>query len=664
MSQILNSLIISEGTATLHALEKVMSINLEGYILSFLRIPMAELEDLDRVPDLVFIENGGNLSPGDVQGVVRQFPHTTCVVLDEHGDMDRRLYLRAGADEVMSLADLDSIIGKHLIEKLLAFKELADARSVIAQSEERFKGVIENSHDIILLLDAEGSIVYTSPAFQRRLGYEEWEVLGRDFTAYVHEEDAPDIKARLHDIVSAPPTQATDFEFRIRKRDDGWRDFEAVATNLLRNVTVQSVVINMRDVTAQKENEAELAQYRDHLERLVEKRTREVAEAHQQADTVVAASPDALIAIDDQGIITFISDHYRKLYPDSAHLLKTGRHIDEAFGVVTREIGLKPDDQRYKEMIDWWHAPKGSKEFRMNNGTWVRLQARRRQDDKGTVISSTNISEYKRQQALLAAQSEELAIALAKERAIVEQQKTFVSMVSHEFRTPLTIIDGNAQILHSRGVVMDKESLQKRTTTIRQAVERLVRLIESILSAHMIDSGKLNTEMKSCDIAAILNAAALDQQDISPRHKIRVALNDMPPLFYGDEKILRQIISNLLSNAVKYSPVDTADRYADVHLRARGENGYVVIEVQDSGVGIPESELPRISTKYFRASTSGGIPGTGLGLSLVRQFVDLHAGQLDIRSTVGVGTVVSVSLPVAATADKTMLASQQSSGVV
>lgn len=642
MSQILNSLIVSKGLDTQHALEKIMVNNLEGYILSFATYAPDALKDIDREPDLIFIAMDYVLPGNEVQRILKTFPRKTYVVLDENPGQKRRMYLNMGIDEVMSLSDLRSEVGKHLLEKILALHDLAAAEMRIAQGEERFRGIIEHSHDIIVLLDADGTILYTSPAFTRQLGYEVWEVLGQPFFSFVHASNKDEFQSKFRGLALFTDEDATSMSFKFWHKNREWLDFEAIGSNLLRDVTVQAIVLHCRDVTAHRATELELDKYRRHLEELVEKRTQEAAEANRRADAVIAASPDALIAMDDKGIISFASRHYYTLYPHSAKLLAPGAHVMDAFKVVAHESGLMEDDPRYDDIRAWWQSPKGSKEFKMENGTWVRMQARKIQKTNGIVISTTNITDYKRQQALLAAQSAELAGALAKERGVVEQQKTFVSMVSHEFRTPLTIIDGNAQIIQKRGDTIGKEALEKRSATIRAAVDRLVRLIETILSAHMMDSGRLELKRGECDIAQIIREAVADQQEISPQHKIRFeARSGVPKVMFLDGKVIRQMMANLLSNAVKYSP-----RSDMVEVMAFCQGNYVIIEVQDHGIGIPEAELPHVFTKYFRATTSSGIPGSGLGLNLVQQFVGLHHGEVSLRSKEGVGTVVTVKLPI------------------
>lgn len=515
MSQVLNSLVISRGREALHTLENIMQNNIEGYILSFSAHTLQDLWSVDREPDLIFIDNRGDVTEDNITTVLSAFPHRTCVVLDDMPDIARARLRKLGVDEVMSLSDLQSSIGRTLLEKLLAYKDLAAA-------------------------------------------------------------------------------------------------------------------------------ERELEQHRRNLERLVEQRTKEAEAANMRADAVLAASPDALIAIDEQGYISFLSKHYYTAYPHSAKLLEKGAHILDAFRIVSHEMGLEESDPRYADMAAWWKKPKGMKEFRMDNGIWLRLQARRVPDTNATVISTTNITAYKRQQALRTAQSAELAMALAKEKGVVEQQKTFISMVSHEFRTPLTIIDGNAQIIEKRGDAIGKAALEKRAVTIRSAVNRLVKLIEAILSAHMLESGKLSAALEPCDLTALVKDVCAEQQEVSPDHDITVTLRGLPSAMQLDKKLIRLCIANLLSNAVKYSPEGKC-----VSVNGFCEDGRAVIEVKDNGVGIPEKEQGQIFERYYRASTSSGVPGSGLGLSLVRQFVALHKGEVSLRSKVGVGTVIAVSLPLA-----------------
>lgn len=643
MSQTLRSLLITnKALATAPVLERILRVTLSSYDHHFSSCALADIASIEDWVDLVFIDDtSGEMAESDVLAVTHAFKQTTCIVLGDYAAEQRRALIHGDVDEVMSMAELESPLGRHLLEKLLAFKQLAEAQQRAVQSEERFKGVIEHAHEIMLLVDADGTVVYTSPAFARQSGYEEWEILGQSLRQFIHPDDLSAAQKSFAMVCAASANTPHALEYRLSSKDGSWRQYDAVATNLLATDTVHAVVMNLRDVTAQRQAEEQLENYRQHLETLVEKRTRELVEVQARANTVIDASPDALLAMDVDGTILFISEHYRQSYPKSAAVLVPGRNVVDVFRTVATEIGLTESDSRYRDVLNWWKAPRGTVEFLMNNGTCLRLRAKQMQNGQGTVVATTNITDLKKQQSMLAAQASELAAALETERDIVEQQKTFVSMVSHEFRTPLTIIDGNAQIIHSRAESIDPANLVKRSATIRNAVDRLVRLIEAILSSHMMDSGRLRSDPAPCDIAAVIDAAVRDQQEISTGHTIATEVSSLPPQMLLDEKIIRQMMANLLSNAVKYSP--GKDR---VDVRAGKQGREVVISVQDYGVGIPEKELPKITSKYFRASTSSGIPGTGLGLSLVRRFVDLHGGQFDIASVEGQGTTVTVRLPI------------------
>lgn len=237
----------------------------------------------------------------------------------------------------------------------------------------------------------------------------------------------------------------------------------------------------------------------------------------------------------------------------------------------------------------------------------------------------------------------ELRESLEKEKEVIEQQKQFISMVSHEFRTPLTIIDGNAQIIVNRGDKLTTEMLQKRSITIRKAVDRLVGLIERVLSEKVLESGDLDVDLSPCNYASMVREICIEKLSITPNAKIQLDIGRDIPEMMLDEKLVHQIVVNLISNAFKYSKEEP-----EVKVKVYLDGVNVSLEVSDKGVGIPMDELNKIFTKYFRASTASEIPGTGLGLNLVKQIAQLHGGDAYIDSEVDMGTTVTVSLPIKA----------------
>lgn len=247
----------------------------------------------------------------------------------------------------------------------------------------------------------------------------------------------------------------------------------------------------------------------------------------------------------------------------------------------------------------------------------------------------------------LNAKSQKLERALQKEKELNQMQRQFVSMASHEFRTPLAIIDSTAQRLLSLLHKPDKDdACKKKITKIRNSVERLSSLIESTLAVEAIDSGKTEFNVKACDIHSLIAEVCERQQEISHSHTIKSNLDDLPGQIIADEGRLDQIFTNILSNAVKYSP--EAD---SIDVRGWVDADHVVIVVSDQGLGIPEAEIEQIYDRFFRASSACGIVGTGIGLFLVREFVALHNGSVDVKSTEGKGTTFTIRIPISPQVD-------------
>ncbi|MFD1625263.1 hybrid sensor histidine kinase/response regulator [Azospirillum griseum] len=234
--------------------------------------------------------------------------------------------------------------------------------------------------------------------------------------------------------------------------------------------------------------------------------------------------------------------------------------------------------------------------------------------------------------------------ALERERAAAKQQREFVAMVSHEFRTPLAIIDSACEILGGPYQITDQQR-GKRIGMIRESVRRMTELMESVLNISKLEAGGLEAHPVPTDLAALLRTAADRLQSTITSHRIVVETVGVPTGIPADPRMIDHIVTNLLSNAVKYSP--GRDR---VLLRAGVNAQEVQITVADEGVGIPTEEIPRLFDKFFRASTSSGIAGTGIGLYLADQFVRLHGGRIEVTSAVGRGSLFTVHLPLSGAA--------------
>jgi signal transduction histidine kinase len=227
--------------------------------------------------------------------------------------------------------------------------------------------------------------------------------------------------------------------------------------------------------------------------------------------------------------------------------------------------------------------------------------------------------------------------ALMRETEAKRELRQFLSMVSHEFRTPLAIIDSSAQMLRLRAGEADPGRVG-RLDTIREGVQRLLGLIDTCLADEQLDSGHLTLEEKTFDLARMIEAAINQHRTAAPdRFFIFPATPAL--MVWGDPSLISLVINNLLGNAVKYSPAGSV-----VRVDAGFDGADVSLSVTDQGIGIPDGETETIFERFHRASNARGIPGSGIGLHMVRQIVRMHGGAIRVDSRPGAGTCFTVRL--------------------
>ncbi|MBK1836193.1 DUF3369 domain-containing protein [Azospirillum sp. YIM B02556] len=242
------------------------------------------------------------------------------------------------------------------------------------------------------------------------------------------------------------------------------------------------------------------------------------------------------------------------------------------------------------------------------------------------------------QKALILAK-ERVERALERELLARDQQRQFLGMVSHEFRTPLAIIDSAAQLLAMRAGQVEPEMLE-RLAVIRGSVQRLTGLIDSHLTDERLQSNALVLERAEVDLPGLIGNVVRPFRVAYPDREFRMTLDGLPRRAEIDANLIALVLSNLVNNAVKYS-----GPHGPIHLHGDTDGALAVIEVTDCGRGIPEPELPRLFDRFFRGSGASGVPGTGIGLHTVQQIVLLHGGAVTVDSKLGRGSTFRVLLP-------------------
>jgi signal transduction histidine kinase len=261
----------------------------------------------------------------------------------------------------------------------------------------------------------------------------------------------------------------------------------------------------------------------------------------------------------------------------------------------------------------------------------------------GTAAVWWRLRRRKTKLRLAAEHRAELERALAREQELSQLKSRFVSIVSHEFRTPLGIIGSSAEILEHYQDKLSPEQRGEHLRVIVENVKRTARMMEDALALSRMDSGAVRFNPAPLHVHGFCERlcdeiiSATDRKN-PIRMECAAELKTELPL---DETLLRHILSNLLNNAVKYSRPDEP-----VHFRAIRKNGMLQFDIEDQGIGIPEADRERLFEAFHRAENVGDVRGTGLGLVIAKRCCDLHSGAITFESEEGAGTTFHVTLPI------------------
>lgn len=381
---------------------------------------------------------------------------------------------------------------------------------------------------------------------------------------------------------------------------------------------------------------ADVVRHARELELRVADRTGQYRQAKEQVEAILNTSSDPI------ALITVSGD-----------ILQANRAFQQAFG-VTKDAGetlppipaLIEDSAGLAIHTAIKAAATGAKEhhkvtIRRNDGTTFPADVAINPllDADGTarsaVFSLHDISEYQNL-------ADSLRAALEQERRLVELKSRFGMMVSHEFRTPLASIQTSTDLLQTYHGRLTDERRGEVLSTISRQVRHLSGMLDDILSISKADTVGMDFNPAATDLMELCQSLVDEARWLDhERHRINLSFAAgviaRPVL---DQALLRRALTNLLANALKYSPDESV-----VEFSVRQERDQIIMVIRDEGIGIPESELPRLFDSFFRASNVGNIPGTGLGLAIACRAVEAHGGEISVASDQGHGAAFTLVLP-------------------
>jgi PAS domain S-box-containing protein len=472
-------------------------------------------------------------------------------------------------------------------------------------------------------LDREGCLTFVNPAAQRALGWTEAELLGKDIHQLIHHQRAdgtpfPKNECPLLRVVSSGETIHVDDDVFTRK--DG-TTFPVAYTSqpIVEDGQVRGVVVSFRDITGKKRAE----------------------ESQARLAAIVRSSDDAIIGKTLDGFITNWNRGAEKLYGYSAEEV-VGQHISILVPPDhPNDIPKLLERLRRREHISRYETKRSTRDGKVLD---VSLTLSPITDSGDNLIGASTIARDITQRKQL---EKERAQALATQRAANEElerinkvRKDFVSVVSHEFRTALTGIQGFSQMMRDEDFGV--EEMTEMASDIYEDAKRLNRMISEMLDLDRMESGRMTLNLDGVNLNEVLVRTTDQIRSNASSHRISLQLDEGIPELLADRDKLTQVVTNLLTNAVKYSPEG-----GEITVDSRLEGNFVHVRVVDEGMGIRPEVLENLFEPYTRVESQATryIQGTGLGLAITRQIVRLHGGEIWVESEPDVGSTFHFTVP-------------------
>jgi PAS domain S-box-containing protein len=512
------------------------------------------------------------------------------------------------------------------------------AAEALERSERRLQVIVENSTDIITILEPDGTWRSTSTSGRRLLGYGEGPFPDGGPLALIEDEDLPVVQAALAEL-----RERTDggfgrlFECRARARDGRIVWLETMGVNLLADPMVRGIVLHSRDVTDRHAAVEALHSMDQRIRALVEHLFVGVLMADQDGQIIYANQAAADLFRLGPDPWAMIGRGREELQNDLRHLYTD---YDAALARIV-EI-MQANEPVLEELVTFSDGRNLARSF----------------------VPITSGGESLGHVWLFRDLGEEIAIAAEREYLLEIEKKQnlrlteldslrsdLVASVSHELRTPLTSIVSFTHLLRD-GLATDTLRDQAEfLDIIDRNTDRLLRLVDDLLLLDRLEAHSLQLSIEPVDVPALVEMAVSSIRPVAEARGVAV-INETPgstedqesiggALLHGDVNRLGQLVDNLLTNAVKFT---RSGGHVEVAATATEEGWRVT--VQDDGIGIPADEVGRLFRRFYRASNARGeaMSGTGLGLVIALRISELHGGSIEIDSTEDVGTTITVAL--------------------
>jgi PAS domain S-box-containing protein len=542
-----------------------------------------------------------------------------------------KLEKRGNNDEIAYLYDAYNKMTKSLYQSNLIETKLEKENKFL---EENLSQFIESANALIFGIDSKGIINEWNLVSEKITGYKKEEVLGKDVvTVFVPQDKSWYVRKTMSNVLNGK--ESTDFEFPMVSKEG---KEVLLLLNLIAFRDLNHEVIGVigigQDITDRKNREDQFRLVVDSAPNAIVlvNFSGNIALVNKQTEKQFGYTSEELIGKEME---ILIPSHYKKMHPNS----RTKFHDDpksRVMGVGRELYVLRKDGTEFPVEIGL--SPIETPEETLVMVSIIDITVRKEYE-------KTLRNKERRAEELLHAK-EKIAIqkkTLKKEKELRLLKSKFVSIASHEFRTPLSAINFAAGSIKRYWDKMEPNMIEKKLSKIEDQVLHMTNLLDDMITVGQAEAGKIRNKPLIVNLGDFI-IDIIDEVYRSYQKSHKIMLIDNEELknsdIFIDRKVGRNIFINLLSNAIKYSP--GAEK---VTVELSSEKNRIIISVRDYGMGIPESEIENIFKPFIRGNKVDLIQGTGLGLSIVKDALDVLKGEILVESNLGEGSTFIVKIP-------------------
>jgi len=536
------------------------------------------------------------------------------------GDFGYRIDIRTG-DELGTLANGFNKMGSALKEVYQNLEDKIKERTTELENIKNYlESILKYSTDMIITTDLTGRIVTFNEGAEQMLGYTREEVIGKLMSDYYFHKGDRD---KILNLIQSEEMLAN-YETQLVRKDGGLIDI-SLSISLLKDKygRIIGTVGISKDITDWKKAQKQLREYSRQLESMVEKRTIELEESKSHLEAMLSGIADGIVFTDQDNKITFINDAAELIFD-----IKRDDWIGKNFENAHSPESHKKAIQLIKDMREGKVKSYTSEIISGEKTIFAHFSPIMHGPEYlGVIFIARDITEMKRLQAELI-QSEKLALV-----------GKMSSSIAHELRNPLVPIGGFARIIHKK--LEEGSPIKKYAEIIIKEIDRLERLLHDLLYY----TKEVKPVMQPANLNEIINELIILYEDTFNERKIKVDARISPeiPLITLDPTQIKQSLMNLLYNAIQAMP-DGGILTIESRMEEREGIHYASVYIHDTGCGIPDEVMKRIFDPFYTTK----IHGLGLGLTLTKNIIELHGGEIEVKSEGGKGTTFKISLPIPA----------------